>query len=481
MHGKSVGNERVSVLLILLSGLVLRLIGLNQSFWLDEAAQAIESSRSFVEQFKLAADFQPPGYHLIVHTLVQFNRSEWWLRLSAVVPGVLTIYFTYLTAKRWGGEKVGKWAAMLLATSQFHIYYSQELRPYSLVALWGVMSLWAWDRFLINKKWSWILVITMMFGFYTMYLFGFLVLGTVVTTYLTRRKQLKLMLKHVVVAILPFIFWLPQLWQQVLGSRYLVENLPGWQEVVSLPLVKALPLTVGKLLIGRVPFDFTLGKIILTAVMTGSVAILSWSVVRKSEQTSKFWLVVVPLLSVWLFSLMVPVIEPKRLMYLLPIVYGLVALGGKDKRWGGAVLTLIVLMNLTVTFSYYRFSYLKREQWRQAVNFIETEATPDTAVLFAFPEPFAPWQWYESKGVKAVTTQTLRVRKETNLNSLLASLTGYRQVYVFEYLMDLTDPERRVFAWLYDRGYQQREIKDFSGVGFVYLFEWPRFTANTSL
>ena len=55
------------ILLILLLGLILRLVLINQSLWLDEAAQVIESARPFSEQFDIAGDFQPPLFHLLLH------------------------------------------------------------------------------------------------------------------------------------------------------------------------------------------------------------------------------------------------------------------------------------------------------------------------------------------------------------------------------------------------------------------------------
>ena len=51
----------------MLLALGIRLIHLSQSFWLDEAAQALESARPLTEQFELSGDFQPPLFHLLVY------------------------------------------------------------------------------------------------------------------------------------------------------------------------------------------------------------------------------------------------------------------------------------------------------------------------------------------------------------------------------------------------------------------------------
>lgn len=48
------------IYLILLLALALRLPLLGGSFWLDEAAQYLESARPFSQQLAIREDFQPP-------------------------------------------------------------------------------------------------------------------------------------------------------------------------------------------------------------------------------------------------------------------------------------------------------------------------------------------------------------------------------------------------------------------------------------
>jgi len=63
----------------------LRLVRVNDSFWLDEAAQALESLRPLKEQLQIAYDFQPPLYHLLVHFISRFCAEEWWLQESLLL------------------------------------------------------------------------------------------------------------------------------------------------------------------------------------------------------------------------------------------------------------------------------------------------------------------------------------------------------------------------------------------------------------
>src|SRR3990172_3840529 len=91
---------------ILVLALALRLSGLGQSFWLDEAAQVIESARPLSEQLYIPADFWPPLYHVLLHFWMYGGRSEAWLRLLSVSFSVATVYLTYKIAQKLAGEKV---------------------------------------------------------------------------------------------------------------------------------------------------------------------------------------------------------------------------------------------------------------------------------------------------------------------------------------------------------------------------------------
>ena len=56
-------NSDTTTFFIIVGALLLRLILINSSFWLDEAAQALESIRPLSQQLQIQNDFQPPLYH----------------------------------------------------------------------------------------------------------------------------------------------------------------------------------------------------------------------------------------------------------------------------------------------------------------------------------------------------------------------------------------------------------------------------------
>src|SRR3989344_6087225 len=171
---------------ILLITFVLRLVNLNQSFWLDEAAQVIESTRPFSQQFNIASDFHPPLYHLMLHLWLKMGTSEWFARLPSVLFGVLSVFFLYQIGRILFDYKTAVAGAILTSFSAYHIWYSQEARPYILFTFLSLISTY----FLLKKQWIRYFVFSL-FCMYTLYFAPFLFLGHFVFVVLYGRKDLK--------------------------------------------------------------------------------------------------------------------------------------------------------------------------------------------------------------------------------------------------------------------------------------------------
>ena len=77
-----------------------------------------------------------------------------WLRLSSVLFGVLTVYFTYLLGLKLFNRKVALLAAFFTAISSFHIYYCQELRMYPMILFFMLASFYFFLGLLTNPNWK---------------------------------------------------------------------------------------------------------------------------------------------------------------------------------------------------------------------------------------------------------------------------------------------------------------------------------------
>jgi len=506
------------VLIILSLALFLRLPQLNDSFWLDEAAQALESSRPLNQQLNISEDFQPPLLHYLSYFAIQagkpfgWQRSEWWLRTwGALIPGLVTIFFTIkigqnltqtaqtslpmkkkiiIRFKFWKNffgkpsaklNLAGLLAGLLLAISSLHIFYSQELRPYSLPAMWAVLAWWL----MINKRWVGLTVVTAL-GLYSSYLYPFFIIGQL--SYLIYSSPLKWKLrltqagiKSLAGGIGLFLPLIPIFIRQLQIGGIVQTALPGWSEAVSIPQIKALPLVIGKFLFGVIDLNVTLPFIALSGIFLFLFLNLWLNNYLKQSLESKIWLqilifwLIIPLLSAWLVSFIVPVIRPKRLLLLLPGFYlsisGLITTSHTKLKY--AFLVLLVSVNIYGTFAYLNQRQLQREDWRGLISALEnrylepSNQVPTTAAVFSFPGPFPPWTWYAQPDFATISTGTLSVHQLENFNNFLAGAKQYQTLLVFDYLQDLTDPHRLLLTKLEEEGFAQHELFAYPGIGFV--------------
>lgn len=76
--------------------------------------------------FRSYGEWKSPVY---IYTLLPFLKilgmNAWAVRLPAALSGILAVYLTYLISKRIYGDAVGRWAALLLAVSPWHLMLSR--------------------------------------------------------------------------------------------------------------------------------------------------------------------------------------------------------------------------------------------------------------------------------------------------------------------------------------------------------------------
>ncbi len=494
------------ILFLLILAFFLRQPLLDGSFWLDEAAQVLESSRPLAEQFNIIPDFQPPLLHLLVHFALFISANESWLRLvTAVIPGLVSIWGTYEIGRRLASRNIGLLSALLLATSSFHIFYSQELRPYALPTMWGVLSwlvLIASHQSLANSfknfsfvsslriKWFSFTIITIL-GVYSSYLYPFLILAQILWVVLWHREQLNKLVASLVLTGLSFLPWLPTFAQQLAAGALVRQQLPGWEEVVSIPQLKALPLVFGKFIFGVVNLDLNLSFVVAFSILGGLLAwagyslLKSWSKVNKATLYIFILWLVVPLVASWIVSFWIPVVQPKRVLYLLPAFYlSLMTLGSQTQRkWSlGALASVLLAINLVTTRQYYLVPQYQRENWKALVHQVETRYPLDkTIAVFTFPEPYAPWRWYADPEMHTLSTGTLNVRDIADLRQTLAPATQYQYIVVFDYLRDLSDPDDRVLEEIEAYGYETIDILDYPNIGFVRIYARPEAALGYAL
>jgi mannosyltransferase len=150
-------RARAAMLGLTLVGLGVRLYHLtSQNLWLDEvetARIAVTPLADLVQRAQhdptlLPTAWLSPLYYLLLHgALVVIPGSvEGVLRGVSAVLGTATIPALAWAASGLVGESVALGAAAVMAVSPFHVWYSQEARPYAALLFFGTLAAGALRR-----------------------------------------------------------------------------------------------------------------------------------------------------------------------------------------------------------------------------------------------------------------------------------------------------------------------------------------------
>ena len=356
--------------LTLFVGLLLRLISINQSLWLDEATTALAAKMPLADIFTkfLPGDFHPPLYYLLMKGWGSlFGLSEISLRTPSVIFGILTIYFIYLIAKKIFDTKTARIASILAATSGLLIYYSQEARMYSLAAFLATLLFYLF----LEKKWvlfSIFLPILAMTDYVSLLIIPvFWLLGY--------KDWKKLALAHIPLFII-LIAWLPTFLSQLSGG-FSVQGSAWWNLLGTISL-KNIALIPVKFIFGRISFN---NKILYGAVSLASVLLYSFLlVVRRPLKVRPYkvvwaWLIIPILLGI-LISIKIPILYYFRFLFCLPAFY-ILAAGGMTSLKGKTFwifLSTAILINIASSSLYLFNPKFQRENWRAVAEAVGADA-----------------------------------------------------------------------------------------------------------
>jgi len=144
------------LLIIICLCLLLRLINIaDQSIWLDEAysIQAAESGFAGILEKTTSEDFHPPLYYFLLHVWLKiFGNSEFSSRFISLIFSAAAVPIVYFIGCRLFSRQTGLLSALLLSISVFHIEYAQEVRGYSMLVFFSLLSIYYFIGVLRDKK-----------------------------------------------------------------------------------------------------------------------------------------------------------------------------------------------------------------------------------------------------------------------------------------------------------------------------------------
>ncbi len=112
------------------------------SLWVDEGLTVLAARLPWtaVLGFGQTYSVHPPLYFVLVKLVSAIAPEDRAGRLVSVIAGTLTVPMLYALAKHLAGARAGLLAALVLAVSPLHVWYSQEARPYALVVFFVALS-----------------------------------------------------------------------------------------------------------------------------------------------------------------------------------------------------------------------------------------------------------------------------------------------------------------------------------------------------
>jgi mannosyltransferase len=150
-------GSRFQLLLILLGGMALRFFRLGaDSLWYDETVSTYLAGSPLLELIRhTAGDIHPPLYYVMLRgwlLLMGYGSGradpagiglEFAAGFFSLAFGVALIALAYALARRVADERVAMVAAVAVAVSPYNVWYSQEVRMYTLGAALGVVVVYA--------------------------------------------------------------------------------------------------------------------------------------------------------------------------------------------------------------------------------------------------------------------------------------------------------------------------------------------------
>lgn len=397
------------LLLSLAIGILARFFQLNlQSLWGDELYSVVLSSSKNLSLMysHLVQDTHPPGYQTLLYFWFKtFGNSEFSARSSSAILGVLVLSAMYHYGKSLLGKYVATSATILAALTYPGIFYSQEVRSYSLLFLLSTVSTLLWLKLLQahekssdggNKDYyayALSIILTSYVHYFGLILVFFQLLYHLVLCFYYKRDRLK----SLVITSCLGISYAPWVASVLLNNKDIDASVgrTSWLHAPGLfsPFsyfnfllfddYLASALAIFFLLILPVALNF---KTFMSSLLEKISSIRNVTL----PSTALIYLVSATYLFIFLVSQYSPILTHRNLIIIAPAAYLLISLWLnswlKDYRQNAYTLVVCVIGLALISSNYYTPS---KEQWREAVNYTFQRSDNDSIVrALSFEEYF---------------------------------------------------------------------------------------------
>jgi hypothetical protein len=487
---------RLVVLILLLTAfarLVWRLDANN--LWWDESLSLARAEsdwsrllRGQIDMFDGATiiettDQHPFGFFVVLGTLLRLaGDSEFVLRFPSVMAATLLAPMLWAWARygvRHGFLPIATAliALILAAWNPFYLYYGQEARMYTLLALLALLStylLLRWSESSEQRARRSFLMgyIGITIFFLTSHYFAVLLLPLHALIFFFKLYQSNRRVAIIVAAALLLVglaLGLAAAWI-ILSQTHGGSNFrPISLEILVPDLLNAFSLGLSVNIVDVWWLDLVFGA----AALLG----LFWGLRRWSSLRAGGWLLPAAILIPVVLLLMINQVQPAymnaRHMALISGFFLLLVAGGVASIWrlhplvGGALLTLLLSGMIYSTVNHYTRPEYAKDNFAVVGDYLRRELAPGDLLLLNPPEMLRLYQYYlpldvvERSAAAGLPTGWRGVPLLPPTQETLSSIMeGYRRVWVVTSGMfpSIADPERGVRDWINANTFRIRQV-----------------------
>lgn len=498
-------RELIILLVILLLGLFLRVYNLaGESIWLDEEYSVTVAQKGVFQIFERSSYDHDPFYHILLHFWINFwGVSEFSTRFLSVLFGFFAIIMIYNVGKLIFSKEVGLISSLLLALSEFHIFYSQEARMYSLMTILTLASYYFFIKLLKEKNRIALIgyILSSSFLTYT-HIFGFFLIIAqniyVFTMFVLSKKVNKLNFKRwtflqIIIMIL-YAPYISSLFTHIIVKDFSIPEASIYSTIDTFRVFSGAHS-------GGFTSRVSLGVLFLLLSLFAMIAIekvkgsMDWKDFFKSIESYRLNIGLsnvntIYLLLLWLLTpVLLPFLISKfyysiyRIRYTIGAslaLYLLTAKGINNIKFSSikrirninfdykylklVIIGIIITLSLVKISSYYE--RVDKEQWRDAVYYIETNA--ETGDLLLFNAGFTQDVFdYYSKRTDLVKRGLPSKVDEDNIKELEPTVQGYNRVWV---ILSHSRDYKGLIKQTMSQSYNLVAYKGYRGIE-IYLFQ----------
>lgn len=473
-------NKTFLLSLILLLGCILRFYKADfQSLWFDEliVMNTANPANSFTDIIHiLHRNIHPPLFYLLVNLWFHaFGYTELAARLLSACFGVLGILAIYGLGKVVRDERLGLFAALILAINYFHLYYSQEVRSYALLFLLATVSYTLFIKLVQSPGIKGFILITLVniALIYTHYYGMFICLAqSVAMVYLFLRKGSKtrfllFMTLSFLLTALSYYAWISTLMKAV-SSKSIWIGRPSITDILEYL------------------YQYTGKDPLLTLLFTALVVFFfinlykSLRNIRTADEASKKDADIQVILLLWIIiGIGMPFIRSQFSTPMLLFRYTLITLPVLI-LWAGMgwmqlpktnlknISLALVLVSTLINFVFFNQYYTKitKEQWRELAHTVTVENHITNYRIFSFWDQY--YRYYlQHEGSKQVAANPGKINFSTELQNEKGFwiLTGHNGIDIFWNTPELSSEQK---LYIRDHFIQRKQYKFHSSTALLY-------------